>query len=102
MCIEILFGQFVRLTLASCCYYAKKGEQTSSRIHTILDQERWSLMQPFTNRVILITGAGSGIGGALARRLAAEGATLPHSIVSQGRCKLSPRSAQAPPGRWQM
>ncbi len=33
-------------------------------------------MQSFANRVVLITGAGSGIGGALARRLAAEGAHI--------------------------
>jgi NAD(P)-dependent dehydrogenase (short-subunit alcohol dehydrogenase family) len=33
-------------------------------------------MQSFANRVVLLTGAGSGIGAALARRLAAEGAHI--------------------------
>jgi NAD(P)-dependent dehydrogenase (short-subunit alcohol dehydrogenase family) len=53
-------------------------------------------MQRFDNRIVLITGAGSGIGRATAKRLASEGARL--MLVDRNAEGLNQTLSELPPG----
>ena len=54
-------------------------------------------MTSFTNRVAVVTGAGSGIGRALALALAREGAWLALNDVSEAGLAERPSASRAPP-----
>jgi NAD(P)-dependent dehydrogenase (short-subunit alcohol dehydrogenase family) len=75
ICLKILYEQMLRELSWAGCYYAKNSPQASCRFRTKLEEGQKD-MHSFANRVVLITGAGSGIGEALARRLASEGAKI--------------------------
>ncbi len=55
-------------------------------------------MQSFANRVVLITGAGSGIGAALARRLATEGAQI--AALDRSGDPLAALARECPGSAW--